>query len=154
MYAMRSIWSVLSQNKRDFSESDRELLLFGACAAGMAISVTGTGFPHPLGYSITLLCGVPHGKACAVFEWAYIEYNMKTEAGREKIEKICRELYVLPDELGMKLYALADVSLKVTDADIERFISLVKDAKNYANSPYVINGDEMYSILHKSLMVF
>lgn len=151
IFAMRSVYGVLSQHKKEFTPEDRELLLYGACAAGIAISVTGTGFPHPLGYSITLLYGVPHGKACAVFEWAFIEYNMKTAAGRERLETVCRELSVAPDELGKELYELADVRLDAGKVDIERFISLVKDAKNYKNSPYVINEKEMYDIFGKSL---
>jgi len=132
-------------------KEDRELLIYGSCAAGIAISITGTGFPHPLGYSMTLLRGVPHGKACAVFEWAYIEYNMKTDKGRAKIETLCRELSVAPCELGKKLYSLADVEIKVDDEEIKKYISLVRDAKNYSNCPYVINEDDMYDILKKSI---
>ncbi len=151
LFAARSIWSVIGSEKKEFSAKDRECLMYGSSAAGVAISSTGTGFPHPLGYSMTLLRGVPHGKACAVFEWAYIEYNMKTEEGRAKIDILCRELSVTPCELGKKLYELADVEIKVDDEEIKKYISLVRDAKNYSNSPYVINEDEMFDILKKSL---
>ena len=35
--------------------------------AGLAINITGTAFPHTLGYPLTELYGVPHGAACAAF---------------------------------------------------------------------------------------
>ena len=151
LFAVKSIWSAISSGNKELTDDDREKLIYGSCAAGVAISSTGTGFPHPLGYSMTLLRGVPHGKACAVFEWAYIGYNMKTETGRAKLEKLCAELAVSPDELGKRLYMLADVDLSIDDAEIKKYISLVRDAKNYANSPYVINESEMYEIIEKSI---
>ena len=46
---------------------------------------------------------------------------------------------------------MACVNMKFDDAEIEHFIDLVKDAKNYANSYYKINVDEMRTIYKKLL---
>jgi alcohol dehydrogenase class IV len=112
----------------------------------MAISVTGTGFPHPLGYSLTLLDGVPHGRACAIFAEDYISHNEKTECGKERIARFAAACGTTPKVMKTYLPALAEVELHFTEEEIERRIALVEKAKNYANSPYVINPDEMRSI--------
>lgn len=149
LYAAKSIWNVLSQLPNEFSYQMREDLLYASCAAGIAISITGTGFPHPLGYSLTLIDDIPHGKACAVFAKDYIEYNSKAEIGAERIEWFCAELGIKKKVLGELLSGLADVDIKMTNEQIKEHVDLIKDAKNYSNSPYVLNYDEMISIYHK-----
>lgn len=150
LYAAKNIWNILKQKgKTAFDRSDREALMYAAAAAGIAISMTGTGFPHPLGYSLTLLDGIPHGKACAVFEKSYIEYNMKSEIGKEKIEYFCRSLEISSDEMGARLYELADVKIKLSEEKVKEHVDLVKNARNYFNSPYAINEKEMLDIYKK-----
>ena len=151
LFALKNIWGVFSSGNKEFNDCDLEALMYSSLAAGIAISVTGTGFPHPLGYSLTLLDGVPHGKACAVFEWAFIEYNMKSEKGKERLDRIFAELGTDASELSEKLYKLADVNVVLDDGKVKEYVDLVKDAKNYSNSPYVINEDEMYAIVKKAL---
>ena len=48
----------------------------------------------------------------------------------------------------MKTYlpALAEVELCFTDEEIERRVSLIENAKNYANSPYVLSKTEIRDI--------
>ena len=40
--------------------------------AGMAIAQTGTSLPHGLSYGLTYALGVPHGKACGLFQAGYL----------------------------------------------------------------------------------
>ncbi|MBR2370728.1 MAG: iron-containing alcohol dehydrogenase [Clostridia bacterium] len=149
IYAARNIWDVLSQLPEQFSENMRASLLYASCAAGIAISVTGTGFPHPLGYSLTLLDGIPHGKACAAFAADYIEYNRKNELGETLIGEFCAALGVKVKVLGELLVGLASVDLCMTEEQIAEHVELIKSAGNYANSPYVLSVDEMYDIYRK-----
>jgi alcohol dehydrogenase class IV len=149
MYAMKKVWNVLTAYPEDFTYEMREDLMYASCAAGAAISITGTGFPHPLGYSLTLLDGVPHGAACAVFEGDYIEYNERTEAGLAGLEKIYEALDAKPGVMKEFLPALSGVDLKLTEEQISEHVELACGAKNYANSPYVISKDEMYDIYRK-----
>ena len=45
----------------------RARLYYGSLCGGMTISVSGTGFCHPMGYFLSEEYAVPHGTACAVF---------------------------------------------------------------------------------------
>lgn len=146
LFAAERIWDVLSQYPETFTPEMRDDLSVAATAAGMAISVTGTGFPHPLGYSITLLDGIPHGRACAVFAGDYLTYNEKTEVGRARIAEFAFAIGTTPKVMKTYLPALADVDLSFTEEEIDRRVKLISGAKNYTNSPYVLSLAEMYDI--------
>ena len=53
----------------------REKLYCASIYGGLAINVTGTCFPHTMGYLLTETYGIPHGTACAVFQKDFYEYN-------------------------------------------------------------------------------
>ena len=53
----------------------REQLYCASIYGGLAINVTGTCFPHTMGYLLTEAFGIPHGTACAVFQKDFYEYN-------------------------------------------------------------------------------
>ena len=53
----------------------REQLYCASIYGGLAINVTGTCFPHTMGYLLTESFGIPHGTACAVFQKDFYEYN-------------------------------------------------------------------------------
>ena len=53
----------------------REALYCASIYGGLAINVTGTCFPHTMGYLLTETFGIPHGTACAVFQKEFYEYN-------------------------------------------------------------------------------
>ena len=53
----------------------REKLYCASIYGGLAINVTGTCFPHTMGYLLTETFGIPHGTACAVFQKDFYEYN-------------------------------------------------------------------------------
>lgn len=148
-YAAKNIWEVLTQMPDDFTAEHRDMLCYASCAAGAAISITGTGFPHPLGYSLTMLNGVPHGRACAVFHGDYIEYNMRTPEGEKRLRELASALSTTPKLMQEFLPGLADVNISLTEDEIKKYVDLVKGAKNYANSPYILNEDEMLDIYKK-----
>lgn len=148
-YAAKNIWDVLTQMPDEFTEEHRDMLCYASCAAGAAISITGTGFPHPLGYSLTMLAGIPHGRACAIFHGDYIEYNMKTAVGAERLNALATALGTKPKLMAEFLPGLADVDVKLSDEEIIKYVNLIKGAKNYSNSPYVLNEEEMLEIYRK-----
>lgn len=151
-YAAKSIWEVLTRMPDEYTDEDRDLLCYASCAAGAAISITGTGFPHPLGYSLTMLSGVPHGRACAVFHGDYIEYNMKTEVGQKRLCELAGKLSTTPRLMAEFLPGLADVNITLTNDEITTYVDLIKSAKNYTNSPYVLSEDEMLEIYRKHFL--
>ncbi len=61
----------------ELSEEDREELYEGSIFGGLAISITGTCFPHNVGYFLTENHGIPHGFACAVYHPAYLAHCAK-----------------------------------------------------------------------------
>lgn len=148
-YAAKNIWDVLTQMPDEFTEEHRDMLCYASCAAGAAISITGTGFPHPLGYSLTMLSGIPHGRACAVFHGDYIEYNMRTEIGAKKLNNLAEAIGTTPRLMAEFLPGLADVNITLTNEEIKSYVDLIKTAMNYVNSPYVINEEEMLAIYKK-----
>lgn len=149
LYAAGKIWSVIGKMPEVYTMDMRRELMEAACAAGIAISVTGTGFPHPLGYSITLLDGIPHGFACALFDGDYIEYNEKTEAGRDKLARFYAAIGTDGETLKAALPRMSGVKLTFTEEEIDRRVGLISGAKNYVNSPYVLSIPEMYDIYRK-----
>lgn len=146
VFAAREIWDVLSAMPNEFDTEMRTRLALAATVAGMAISVTGTGFPHPLGYSLTLLDGVPHGRACAAFAADYIAYNEKSEEGRALIAAFAAAIGTKPNVMKAFLPGIAEVDFSFTQAEIAERVELVAGAGNYQNSPYVISKEEMYAI--------
>lgn len=153
LYAAHEIWDVIFSgsgvSEDEYSREARERLAYAACAAGIAIDYTGTGFPHPLGYSITLTRGIPHGNACAVFEGAYLTYNMLTDEGSAKIEKLAAHLGTTPEDMIKRIPEKSGVAEKVgkiPEDEREELIDRVAGAANYQNSPYVISRGEMSDI--------
>jgi len=59
----------------DLDYAAREKLYYASIYGGLAINVTGTCFPHTMGYLLTETFGIPHGTACAVFQKDFYEYN-------------------------------------------------------------------------------
>ena len=68
----------------------REQLYCASIYGGLAINVTGTCFPHTMGYLLTESFGIPHGTACAVFQRDFYEYNKAVvpELAAEYLERI------------------------------------------------------------------
>lgn len=149
LYAGRAIWDVLSEYPDAFTPDMRDALAGASCAAGAAISITGTGFPHPLGYSLTLLDGIPHGRACAAFYGDYIEYNRKAPSGAALIEAFAAGIGTKATLLAEYLPSLAAVHLSFTESEIEERVSLIRGAKNYTNSPYVLSDEEKTEIYRR-----
>ncbi len=58
------------------SFEDRERLYCASVYGGLAISVTGTAFPHALGYFLSEQYNICHGNACAVYLEEFINYNV------------------------------------------------------------------------------
>ena len=82
------------QGCEDLDYDSREKLYCASIYGGLAINVTGTCFPHTMGYLLTENFGVPHGTACAVFQQDFYEYNKSVvpSLAKEYLERIgCTE---------------------------------------------------------------
>ena len=146
IYAANNIWSIIKDDPDVFTEEAHEILLCASCAAGIAISITGTGFPHPLGYSLTMLHGIPHGRACAIFDGDFIKYNMRSEEGEKRLTRFAKAIGDDVDVIAEKLPKLAKINLRLSSDAILDHVDLIAEARNYFNSPYVISKREMIEI--------
>ena len=82
---------------------EREKLYTASIYGGLSISVTGTAFPHALGYFLSEQYGICHGNACAVYLPEFINYNEAT----------------VPEEM--------DKFLKALNTDKETLVKLIND---------------------------
>ncbi len=148
LFAAGEIWDVLFRRgvRTGWSTEDRERLAYAATAAGIAIDYTGTGFPHPLGYCLTLSRGTPHGEACAIFEGAFLSYNMLTSKGRDRANRLASALGTTPEEMIRAIPEASGISLTIPAAEREELIDRVAGAGNFANSCYVLSRGEMSDI--------
>ena len=89
------VFRMMAENGCDNLAYDtREQLYCASIYGGLAINVTGTCFPHTMGYLLTETFGIPHGTACAVFQKDFYEYNkaIVPELAAEYLERIgCSE---------------------------------------------------------------
>jgi len=134
------VWRALQAvTSGDASEAVRMDLLTGAMLGGICIAHAGTGYPHPLGYNLSLYHDIPHGTACAVFEGGYLQ--RQAAAAPALYDRFLRGA-ALPDDIGDKLTALAGPMPRLTAEDIARYAKLASGAKNYANSHAPLESDE------------
>jgi len=149
-WGAKTIWNVFETRYQSsdavLDMADREALLYASCAAGIAINTTGTGFPHPLGYNLTMFYGTPHGRACGAFVGEYVKYTGKNKAGAERIDEFAARTGIAREDMIERIPALSDVRMTLDEATIDRFVEKVKSAGNFANNPYVINEAEMKEI--------
>lgn len=148
VYGAKKIWDVLTDGSHagGCTPEQREALSYAATAGGIAINATGTGFPHPLGYNLTLDRGVPHGRACAAFTGLFIEYNMRTPEGKTLLEAFSDAVGVRPGRIAEVIPQLADVKLSLDLDTINDYVSKVKTATNFVNSPYKLTESEMAEV--------
>lgn len=153
------IWEALTQN--DFvptdddaaglSEQTRLSMLEGAALGGIALTTTGTGFTHPLGYELSLKYGIPHGKACGCFTGKYVELNLTTEKGKERLGAFASYLGTTPEMIGAVIPALSDVNLALPEDELERMVNKVSGARNYVNAPYILTDEKAHEIMTELL---
>lgn len=151
VYGAAEIWNVfktiyIGKEERQPTYAEREILLYASCAAGAAINTTGTGFPHPMGYNLTMFRNIPHGRACAAFTGSFIEYTVKCPGGAKRIAEFESRTGIAINDIKTIIPSLASVKIKLSDEEIDLYIRTVRDAGNFKNSPYKINEAEMAEI--------
>lgn len=108
---------------------DREKLYFASIYAGFAISVSGTCFPHGMGYFLSEQYGLAHGYACAVYLKNFIEYNVSIVPDQAK--EFFYKLRIDKESL-VKLIKdnLCEIDIKLTDEKITELLPRFEDNKN------------------------
>lgn len=97
-------------NGRDIEA--RSQVARGATMAGIALANSRLGAVHGLAHAVGTVCGLPHGKACAVLLPSIIEYNLSL--AEHKYARIARQIGVAPPTRG-EFEAARDLLDFVTD---------------------------------------
>jgi alcohol dehydrogenase class IV len=119
-------------------EQTRETLLTGAMLGGLVIAHTGTGYPHPMGYNLTLSLGIPHGAACAFFEEGYLRLQASSHPA---LYGDFVGLAGLPGDFAATLTTLAGPAPKLRAQDIGTYAALIAGAGNFANAVCAVPND-------------
>lgn len=121
---------------KELDDNMRTLVYEGSIYGGIAISITGTSFPHALGYFLSEDHGVAHGTACGIFLPEFIRYN--TQNTKELADKLFNEIQVDCDTLcGIinKIMPKVDVTVAESEKDelSKRWIGAACLKKMYGN---------------------
>lgn len=99
--------------REPLSFRDREALYIASLYGGLAISVTGTAFPHALGYFLSEQYGIPHGNACAVYLEEFLIHN--AEVAAEEAAALFLAIGIDKEELLALIRAnLAPIAVRLT----------------------------------------
>ncbi|MCL2096416.1 MAG: iron-containing alcohol dehydrogenase [Oscillospiraceae bacterium] len=128
--------------------SIREELMLGSFYGGVAINTTGTGFPHPMGYNLTLINGLPHGFACALFIGEFLELH-KNIIKPETLGSFGDNLDNIKNTVKILIDYYSDFNEKFSDETLRFYSSRIKTAKNFTNSIIGITGEEEIFKIYK-----
>ena len=111
------------------SFEDREAIYCASLYGGLAISVTGTAFPHALGYFLSEQYGIPHGNACAVYLEEFIRHNVETAP--KETELLFAELGTDAESLSALIRKnLPDIKISLTEEKIASLLPRYEDNKS------------------------
>lgn len=136
LYALKAVNMILpfvvERGFENLSPEEFEILYVASIYAGLAINITGTCFPHTVGYYLTEEYDVPHGFACAVFMPILLERAKKYCP--EKIEAMFGCISI--DRLISALAGLIDFDISLSAATAERVSERWKNGvKNFDRTP-------------------
>ncbi|MBQ7542611.1 MAG: iron-containing alcohol dehydrogenase [Clostridia bacterium] len=120
MFASRGA-AVLAQlfgHMDSLSDDEREQLYLASIYGGYAISVTGTAFPHAMGYFLTEQYSVAHGTACAVFLPAFLRHAASC-IPRDTADFEKRTGLTVPDWTALLRRVTPPCGVTLTDTQIE-----------------------------------
>ncbi len=114
--------------------ADFEKLYIASLYAGLAINITGTCFPHTVGYYLTESYNVSHGKACAVFMPVLLDKTKKYCP--EKLQAILECMNTDLSVLCKAVSKIAFVEVNASADEISNVSLRWKDGvKNFDRTP-------------------
>ena len=126
LHAAAEIWRLLPKLAQgDATLAHTQTLLEAACMGGMAIQHNGTGFPHPLGYNLTLQHGLPHGAACAVFLPAFVQ-AVYAQAP-QRVDRVLSAMGCTLDEMAQVIRPLHGFADALTTAQTDKYVKLLSN---------------------------
>lgn len=128
----------------------REKLLYASMLGGIAISQTGTTAVHAMGYSLTCLSGIDHGKANGLLMCEFLKFV--TAENTEKVKNIFKALGIEDIQAFEALFVqLLGTFKELSEAELKQFTELAVSAKSIANTVPEPTYDEVYGLLKRSI---
>ncbi len=135
-------------NKSLPDESLREELYNASIFAGLCLNITGTCFPHTMGYILTEDFGIAHGRACAAFIPEFIRISAKNMSCKAK--KLFDIMGMDCDTLCNLIETLSDINIKITPEQMEKYSHRWSDpVKNFSRTPGNFTSDTAVNLLKK-----
>ena len=129
----------------DPDDAARENLYMASIFAGLAINITGTCFPHTLGYTLTEIYHIPHGRACTAFAGAFLERAW--EFLPEKTGAYLAACGTPKAELIKMIDVLTDVRIEASDEDIKKYYPRWEGKINsFLHSPGGFTADDAAAV--------
>ena len=133
----------------------RSHMLYASMLAGMVISQTRTIMLHAIGYPLTTLYGIPHGRANAIMLPYVLDFLMDVRADR--IEEIIK-LFGGKDLTAIKQFVHSlGISTKlsdygITEPNIARFVDDVKNrTRNLSVTPKPVTPADISTLYRRAL---
>ena len=128
------------------TEDDRAKLYLASLYGGYAISMTGTAFPHAMGYFLTEDHGVPHGVACAVFLPAFLLHayaHCKADA-----KEFCARTCCTGEEwLSLLRGVTPACDVRLTGSEIEALRARFTNNRGLIRSPGNFTADDALHVI-------
>lgn len=149
--AIPVIWDGLKffyENSALPTDAMRDELYYASLYAGMALNITGTCFPHTVGYVLTENYGMPHGFACGAFLPAFVRRAL--EFRNAEATHFLSGLGVSIFEFESIINALVDTSkVSMTAEQIEQFTEPWQNVKNFINTPGSFDKNDAKALLEE-----
>ena len=130
---------------------DREKLYCASLYGGLAIGVTGTAFPHALGYFLSESHGICHGNACAVYLEEFTKHNVNNAPN--EAESFFKALGTDKDTLlELIKINLPEIEVTISDEEFNELAPRFENNKSLVKSLGNIDRSFAEEILKKKFM--
>ena len=127
----------------------RDNLLYGASAAGMVISNTGTSPVHTLGYSLTYYHDIPHGRANGLLLAAFLRHC--EDKAPDRTARIYNALGMGAEKFAKKLSALLGCREKYADEELRAWAHKASQTRKKCAAAFL--EEELFTVLRESVGV-
>ena len=129
-------------------EALREELYNASLFAGLCLNITGTCFPHTMGYILTEDFSIAHGRACAAFIPDFI--RISAENMPLKAQRLFDITGTDCNTLCNMIETLADINISISDEQMQKYSHRWTDpVKNFSRTPGNFTSDTAVNILKR-----
>ena len=154
-YALRGIEILLEMLDKtancdtvSLTYEEREKLYCASLYGGFAISVTGTAFPHVMGYFLSEQYGISHGNACACYIEEFINHNVSVAP--DEAEKMFKRLGTNKESMVEAIKKnIPEIDVKLTEEKISELAPRYENNKSLKKCYGTVDGDFAVSLLKK-----